>query len=738
MKRILSRLRRAVAVLLMLTLLCGTLAQAASAEYGRVFVSEVQISISKDKQEAIAYLKREGYTVVEQNLNEGTGNGALYVFLGYKTTRNPEKALTDITVLNMNGNYVYTDVYALNRLCGQQLSEAVRAVQTASAALATAYQAGKKPAVWAYKALNNFLDTESDSLLGEILISEPGDETVERILSDAELTTVSLLFAILYVGNGTEDGKALATSVDGFSARAKRNADGETLLLAGQLLNGWGSISEPLKSYRNAPVKWDADDAAYKDYVARLNARELRNYLLGGALSRLAGGVKATDGQTLADFICREDLSAGQLCFLVEAMSEGQRAVAPYLTPDVLLFAGCDPTAENPENPDQPGETGDTGESGESGDSESSESTTGDNTEETTEPDSAEETGGTTGEEAPPKKPEGYDDAIPLEKGLSDRLEFFSFLGLTDEAVRHIRENADLRWFWSEWGEPTARTETLTELASSVYGDLFTNTFRVAYGIEIPSDGEDGDALSGLWRERVTASYMKQCFSELTGIRMTEVPYLWEMNAKNAVALHALYSGGMDVGMENLPLYKRIPAGMVQIRADENFTVYNGVSQRILSGSLTVVDGKAVALADVAGPRADLNGWSGTQWNALYVTDDPKAGKPILAENFCALADREQSGLERSFAHAFGETVPYNLNRYAREDRLGGLYLYFDRLTEYGEQTPTIFTGRDVCLAIAGGSAGGIIIGAVAVYVGYESRKRKQQEQQEQQEKEKG
>ena len=246
------------------------------------------------------------------------------------------------------------------------------------------------------------------------------------------------------------------------------------------------------------------------------------------------------------------------------------------------------------------------------------------------------------------------------------------------------------------------------------------------------------DALSGLWRERVTASYMKQCFSELTGIRMTEVPYLWEMNAKNAVALHALYSGGMDVGMEDLPLYKRIPAGMVQIRADEDFTVYNGVSQTILSGSLTVVDGKAVALADAAGPRADLNGWSGTQWNALYVTDDPKAGKPILAENFCALADREQSGLERSFAHAFGETVPYNLNRYAREDRLGGLYLYFDRLTEYGEQTPTIFTGRDVCLAIAGGSAGGIIIGAVAVYVGYESRKRKQQEQQEQQEKEKG
>ena len=723
MKRILGGLRRTVAVFLMLTMLCGVLSQGASAEYGRVFVSEVQVCISANRQEAIAYLEREGYTVVGQNLNQGTGTGSLSVFLGYKTTRDPEKALTDIAVLNMNGKYAYTDVYALNRLCGQQLTEAVRAVQTSAAAWATAYQAGAKPAVRAYEILNRFRDTETGLLLGELLLSEATDWNVERILSDAELTTVSLLFAVLYVGNGAEDGKALASSLNGLTPGAG-SPSAETLLSAGRLLSDWESISKPLTAYRNAPTKWNADGKSLDRYIGRLNERELQSYLLGGALAEIAGGVRLSDGQTLADFICRGDLRAEQLCFLFEAMSEGQRAVAPYLMPDVLLFAGCDTTTVVTD-PDLPPDTGTSG---------GSDSTKNDG--DTTETESGETSGSTdtekdgepTAEKEPIRIPEGEDLSVPLKAGLSDRLEHYSFLGLTEEAVRHVRENADLRWFWGEWGEPIARTELLSELASSVYGDLFTNTFREVYAVAFPTDFGEGEELLGLWRERAASDYMKQCFVALTGIRMTEVPYLWEMSAKTAVALHALYNGGMDVGMEQLPQYKRIPAGIVQVRADLDFTIYNGVSQTVLSELPNDSDGHTATLAEISGPRADLNGWSGSQWNALFVTDDPKAGKPILAENLCALADREQSGLDRSFAHAFGEAIPYNLNRYANEDLLGGLYLYFDRLTEYGEKTPTVFTGTDLCLAIGGGSAGGIIIGAVAVYVGYETKKRKQQE----------
>ena len=719
MKRFLSGLRRTVAVFLVLTVLCGVLTQAVSAEYGREFVSEVQVCVSANRLEAVGYLEREGYTVVKQNLNDGTGSGSLYVFLGYKTTRNPEKALTDIAVLNMNGNYVYTDVYALNRLCGKQLSEAVRAVQVSAAALATAYQAGAKPAVWGYETLNRFRDTESDRPLGELLLSEPSDGTVERILSKAELTTVSLLFAILYIGNGTADGKALVSSLNGFDPTAG-STDVGSLLLAQQLLSDWSLIAKPLDAYRTASVKWTADEKALDGYISRLNDRELRNYLFGGALEAVAGGIAAANGETLAEFICREDLRAEQLCFLAGAMSEGQRAVAAYLTPDVLLFAGCDPTEKKPqpENPDDTGDTGDTGETGTAKD------TLFDSTTES----GSDEGKNTTGEETPVKYPEPELPSIPLQAGLSDRLENYSFLALTEEAVRHVRENADLRWFWGDWGEPIKRTELLSEFASSVWEVMFTDTFRVSYEVAFPSDFADGELLLGLWRERGSSDYMKQCFSALTGIRMTDVPYLWEMSALSAVAIHALYNGGMDVALDAAAQYKKIPAGAVQIRADLDYTIYDGVLQTVLRGGSTDEDENALSLAEAAGPRADLNGWSGTQWNALYVTKDPKAGKPILSDNVCALADREQSGLDRSFAHAFGETVPYNLNRYANEDYLGGLYLYFDRLTEYGEQTPTIFTGRDVRLAIVGGSAGGIIIGAVAVYVGYESKKRKQQE----------
>lgn len=720
MKRFLSGLRRAVAALLMLTMLCGVLSQAAFAEYGRVFVSEVHICISASRQEAVACLEQEGYTVVEQNLNEGTGDAALFVFLGYKTTRDPEKALTDIAVLNMNGDYAYTDVFALSRLCGKQLTDAVRAVQVSAAALAAAYQAGAKPAVWGYETLNRFRDVESDRPLGDLLLSEPSDETVERILSKAELTSVSLIFAILYIGNGTADGKALVSSLNGVAPTAG-SANAGALLSAERLLSDWDSIAGPLGAYRSAPTKWTADEETLDDYLLRLNDRELRNYLFGGALEAVAGEVRAADGQSLADFICRGDLRAEQLCFLVNAMSEGQRALAAYLTPDVLLFAGCDPTKKGPqpETPDDGGDGTGTGKTEETGETKPQSETT---SEHPTVTDSEEE--GTTGEETPAEEPEKLP-SVPLQAGLSDRLENYSYLALTNETVQYIRENADLRWFWGEWEEPVSRTELLSVLASSVYSDVFTNTFRVAYGVTLPTASEeDEDALLGLWRERGRSDYMKRTYSELTGIRMTEVPYLWEMSAVSAVAIHALYNGGMDVPLSDLPQYKRIPAGTVQIRADSDFTIYNGVSQTLLAGERADL----ASLADVSGPRADLNGWSGRQWNALYVTKDPKAGKPILSDNICALADLEQSGLERSFAHAFGESVPYNLNRYATEDSLGGLYLYFDRLTEYGEKTPTIFTATDLRLAIVGGSLGGIIIGAVAAYVGYECKKRKQQE----------
>ena len=56
-----------------------------------------------------------------------------------------------------------------------------------------------------------------------------------------------------------------------------------------------------------------------------------------------------------------------------------------------------------------------------------------------------------------------------------------------------------------------------------------------------------------------------------------------------------------------------------------------------------------------------------------------------------------------------------------------GLYLYFDRMRDEGTLNATVFSRLDLCLAIGGGSVGGIIIGA-AVYVGYETKKRKNED----------
>ena len=727
MKRWLCRLRRTVALFLIFTVLFGTLSVGVTADNDRLFVSEVRVCVSSSREEAFSYLKAAGYTVVEQNLNEGTGVDSLYVFLGYKTTKDPERALTDLAILNMNGDYVYTDLSAIDRLCGRSMDEAVRGVQVAAAAMAAKYRAGSRPAIWGFDMLNRLQDATSDRLLGELLFSEPDDETVRRILKDADLTMASLIFSILYVGNGTDDGKPLASALSGFSTKTGRR-NSEWLLLAQEMLSDWDLIADPLMLYRNAPAHFGDGQEAVDSYMTRLNEDEVQNYLFGGALEKVASGVLAAGRtQTLADLICQQDLQAEDLCFLVGAMSEGQRAVAAYLTPDILLFAGCD--MSDPKKTDKTGSDADTtGSDGSETTKKSAETGTGAETGAETE---------TDGEPEVPENPTAADAPLPVAFGIANRLLSFGALAMTTDAVSYVRENADLRWLYWVPSVLDDRLELTQELASSVYQSIFINTFRNTCQVAFPSrfdSAEDGQGylMTGLWETRNQSDYTVRCYSAMTGFRMTEVPRLPELPAKVAVAIQVLYNGAkMNVYRENFSQYKRIPAWAVQIRKNSEFTFYDAVEQTILAGSITDPDGNLFAISDLAGDYADLNGWSGNQWNALYATTDPKAGKPILADHLCALADGEQSGLERSYAHAFGETMPYNLNQYAKEDRLGGLYLYFDRWTDYGEKTPTQFSKLDLCLAIGGGSAGGIIIGAVIVYVGYENKKRKLQEQEE-------
>ncbi|MEG0546531.1 MAG: hypothetical protein RR552_05010 [Oscillospiraceae bacterium] len=85
---------------------------------------------------------------------------------------------------------------------------------------------------------------------------------------------------------------------------------------------------------------------------------------------------------------------------------------------------------------------------------------------------------------------------------------------------------------------------------------------------------------------------------------------------------------------------------------------------------------------DQNGKPADINNKQGSKWNALYTTKDPDAGSPIKlpsqqADPFrCKLGDgTTPAGYEP--ITFFGEKVAVNMNRNAYYDEVGGIYLFY-------------------------------------------------------------
>ena len=97
-----------VGILLSLLILVSAPMQvlAATPEY----VSDLRISVADTEEKAKAQLCEMGYTVFDGDLNAGAGKTSTlsnkkYVYLGYKTTSDSKEAITDISVMNMNGSY---------------------------------------------------------------------------------------------------------------------------------------------------------------------------------------------------------------------------------------------------------------------------------------------------------------------------------------------------------------------------------------------------------------------------------------------------------------------------------------------------------------------------------------------------------------------------------------------------------------------------------------------------------
>lgn len=142
---------------------------------GETYISDIRIGSDSSSdaagiQRAKDSLTNLGYTVIEGNLNDGTGNGC--AFVGYKTTTNKDEAITDLKMMNMDGGYELNNYYSLFSQYKSSINDQAKGLGVAIDEFKSNLAKNSKGAKWAYEKLNYLVvSTAGDMPLGDYLLS---------------------------------------------------------------------------------------------------------------------------------------------------------------------------------------------------------------------------------------------------------------------------------------------------------------------------------------------------------------------------------------------------------------------------------------------------------------------------------------------------------------------------------------------------------------------------------------
>ena len=115
----------------------------------------------------------EGYTLLNKDLNSGTGED--WVYIGYKTTTNEDLAITDIRMLGMDKDYYLYDYAEILDYLKKSNVGTAQTLYNAGVKFAENYKAGSPKAKDAYDGLNLFYVGNADTKLGDYIVDGKAD-----------------------------------------------------------------------------------------------------------------------------------------------------------------------------------------------------------------------------------------------------------------------------------------------------------------------------------------------------------------------------------------------------------------------------------------------------------------------------------------------------------------------------------------------------------------------------------
>ena len=635
------------------------------------YIKEVRISQASKAEDAKAWLKNNGYTVLDQDLNAGTGRD--YVYLGYKTTTNKKEAITDMAVMDMKGGYSFGEYENMLKNQEAEIKSTLKYFQETVKELVANHKKGDASAVSAVELLNRFYEDDSGLRLGNFLIKYVADDDqLVKLFMQSNQTVITYMFYLLALGctDSSETGNWLYkfSEADPYDYYEPTDYDE----MARSILVHWDELRDRLLSY-DRTMEIVNTYGSMEEYAESTTLEELYSTTEIITLHDILDSFEY-DGDSMLEFFLKDpdDIDISELYPLASVMTVGQTECARYIGLEQLikLAVSTEQTLKDYEKVF----------------------------------DQIAETTGATG-------------VYSVYSGI-DRSLFEGGVALTNDAFRESASNADNSWIT---GNVDKKVETAIHIiagSTAVAGGVLAATFA---GVSSVSKYMSSQLISSLMAAESTMSEAAfEAFVDALAVKEQSLMATSSRFASLAgrvciiaFAIALLIEAvllGIEIYNYYHPEYTEIPRVLVDQKEDDD-------------GDYTYAN--YYVTLDQNGQYGDLNGWKAKQWNALYTTTDENAGDPITADVFARTGNSADENGYLSI-HYFGASNAFNLNTHCYKDNVKGIYLYAK------QEKTSLLTGSVFAEGNVVGIGIGVLVGVlsgVGITLCVEKKRRKNRSQ---------
>ncbi len=275
----------------------------AAEKKGMIYIKDFKLYIDKNKEPAEAkdWFEKNGYTMIEGNLNadaSGTLKREVGVYLGYATTTDPKEAVTDLAVMNERGNYSEGEYKRILEEQKKMYTDMVSDMKTMLEEYRANVNNGVPTAIQARDLMNTYKEDDSGELLGNLLMTirdealgtllmQANGQVVlmiqERLASACDIAKTNWLDRMVKIGSYKKLKNQALKACNNDINKANKTLDKKYKEVAGILAENWEDIRQHITSIYEKAKEWDIENKseAELDAFAKDNAdnNELANFM---------------------------------------------------------------------------------------------------------------------------------------------------------------------------------------------------------------------------------------------------------------------------------------------------------------------------------------------------------------------------------------------------------------------------------------------------------------------------